>query len=175
MPRKQRQIFGSSTWLRSHQLPYVSACWEHAIRLIETRAMIGPLAIKVPEKLTSSEKSSGDESWYATASRNILIGGLPSISPAQHASAWRIFASDLCGEPLSDPRSLAKGQALYEVCAAELPWHHMRGSPSVSNMLFNAKRISIDPRQTILLSRLTHAGDPVALLRQIALTPATSR
>lgn len=116
---EQSKIFSSSGWLRSHQLPGVSMCWQHEVPLlaIPTSRTIDILPHEVSGNVYELKKRKGDALWLAKASFSLLDMAMPSIPGTVRNQVYRNGIYKLgCGTPSYTDHKLLNS-AIYDV------WH----------------------------------------------------
>ena len=96
--KEQDRDHGFRTYLRSHNLPGVKACWRHGLELVRNTA--GPYELSVPSAVDQQEwtYASHADVWFARVSRNALLS--PGTG-THYQHELRHAASVACGDKLA--------------------------------------------------------------------------
>lgn len=81
---------GRSVWLRSHQLPHVIVCWQHAVRLIRVQQRFAYPLLPHEFNLQKVEYCfSQSDIWLAKQSRELLLAGHQPSLPEHRKEVYR--------------------------------------------------------------------------------------
>lgn len=168
--RENRLDDGVAAWRRTHNLPGVTACLKHSLKLIEVSH--DPKSLRVlrvqPDAEPHSEASLS-ELWFAEMARDLLVANLPVVYREQfkrslHAGLVRTF-----GRMEEKKMQSAILRALEDEFDQDLL--RIVGAGTVSARMAIARILEDDtkplnPAHVILLAKLTHEGGVVELFRE---------
>lgn len=88
--RENLEIYGTTTWMRAHQLPGVALCWKHGCDLFVRKFRKTGLDLPDFEEMPSlRDKRGTDEHTYAICIKEISESGLPWLHPDDRAAFYR--------------------------------------------------------------------------------------
>lgn len=163
---EHQRLIGRGAWLRSHNLPGVSACHIHGVRLQRQPFVKGRLTV-VP-RLTPSVQSSFaklEEVRYAEIMAQLLEWQGPVVHMAQWEAALRVYVSKFCQ---GAPRRKTVRDYFNEVYSTEFltsVGHSLNDLwRSPLDKLLEARVRETHPTYTVLLAELLCKGGIVELI-----------
>jgi hypothetical protein len=158
---------GIATWLRSHNLPFVRACWLHGCALISTRLSTDKRPKLVPRTLAGVQSADVDDRTFAIDCRRLLMDSRELAGSAAIATAWRHYLSSRFGGFSGAARALletASGATLrkFQIAANETSvTYRMRN-------LADDRAAARNPVFALLLKCLLPEQDFSSILRGVA-------
>lgn len=168
--RENRLQDGVTAWRRSHNLPGVTACLRHGIRLFVTSLTPGALKmLKVEPHQEIALEASSEEIWYAATANELLAASIPVVHREQFRYALQAGLVRTFGR--LDPKRME--QMLQLRLTQEFEPHFLRriGVGTESAQLAAARIMehdaaALNPVQAILVAKLTHEGGIIELFRE---------
>lgn len=164
---RQFEEDGVAAWLRSHNLPFVQACWLHGCELVAESLPNAKWPVLVPHTLGGVRPTPEGQQRFASESRRLLLDSGDFASASAIAAAWHQYLCDRFGGFRAAARAF-----LSAFPAATLAEHRIEASEiSVTARIMalaHGKAAARNPVFALLLSRLVSADDYASIMRGVS-------
>ncbi|MCW5667827.1 MAG: TniQ family protein [Piscinibacter sp.] len=162
---RQLEEDGVAAWQRSHNLPYVRACWLHGCGLISVAVRYERFPRLIPREMGGVRPASADDHLFANESRRLLLDSGGFATATAIAAAWRRYLHDCFGGYAATARAFLdtfspETLATYGMAANEV------SIATRVRKLAEGKAAARSPVFALLLSRMVSADDYAYIMRE---------